>query len=109
MYAVEYRSLGPKNVSDSNVNDTHDVINNEQEITPNDVGDNGDLITDGENNETLPLVVNDQSKLNELISEQQNDPTLANCMHQAKVKKGNYYFKSGALFHREKIADRTSG
>jgi len=26
-------------------------------------------------------------------------------MHQAKAGKGNYFFKSGALFHREKIAD----
>ena len=99
--------MGPKNVSDSDVNDTHDVINYEQEITPNDVGDNDDLIIDGENNDTLPFVVSDQNKLNELISKLQNDPTLANCMHQAKVKKGNYYFKSGVFFTKRKL--RTSG
>jgi len=26
-------------------------------------------------------------------------------MHQAKAGKGNYFFKFGALFHREKVAD----
>ena len=56
--------------------------------------------------DTLPFAVTDQSKLTELISEQQNNHTLTNCMHQAKVGKGNYFFKSGALFHREKIADQ---
>jgi len=56
--------------------------------------------------DTLPFAVTDQSKLTELISEQQNDHTLTNCMHQAKVGKGNYFFKGGALFHREKIADQ---
>jgi len=56
--------------------------------------------------DTLPFAVTDQNKMTELISEQQNDHTLTNCMHQAKVGKGNYFFKGGALFHREKIADQ---
>ena len=51
-------------------------------------------------------MITDQSKLQELISDQQTDPSVANCMHQAKAKKGNYLFKSGALFHQEKIADQ---
>ena len=47
--------------------------------------------------DTLPFAVTDQNKMTELISEQQNDHTLTNCMHQAKVGKGNYFFKGGAL------------
>ena len=54
----------------------------------------------------IMLTVKMLSKLDELISEQQSDITLKDCIHQAQLSKGNYYFKSGALFHREKIANQ---
>jgi len=95
--------------NDLNINnDTNGQVENkaEEKVTHDDLDDKGDQSVDGENTETLPYTVTDQRKLQELISEQQTDPSLANCMHQAKAKKGNYLFKSGALFHREKIADQ---
>ena len=82
------------NTHDGNTDDTNDTST----ISGNDDGN--------ENAETMPFIVTDQSKLDELIAEQQTDPTLTNCMRQAKVGKRNYYFKSGALFHRKKIADQ---
>ena len=75
------------------------IINDEHNDYNNDNVDDQDL-------ESLPFVVTDQSKLDELISEQQNDITLKDYIHQAQVSKGNYYFKSGALFHRKKIANQ---
>jgi len=87
-------SCADSNTHDGNTDDTNDT----SIISGNDDGN--------ENVETMPLIVTDQSKLDEMIAEQQTDPTLTNCMRQAKVGKGNYYFKSGALFHREKIADQ---
>ena len=101
-----------------NVNDSHlDQDSNDENKSHNETNgqtDDGPTVditsdqdsTDSESIDTLPFVVTDQSKLSELISEQQNDHTLTNCMHQAKLGKGNYFFKSGALFHREKIADQ---
>jgi len=90
---------------DSNEDRSHKETNGQTDEKPVvDTGSNQDTV-DSESIETLPFAVTDQSKLIELISEQQNDPTLTNCMHQAKAGKGNYFFKSGALFHREKVAD----
>jgi len=87
-------------------NNGHDETNGQTDDRPTvDIASNQDS-TESESIDTLPFAVTDQSKLTELISEQQNDHTLTNCMHQAKVSKGNYFFKGGALFHREKIADQ---
>ena len=102
--------------SSNDGDDTHHNETNEQtedklnEPTVDTVGnqdsvDNVDVESESTAS-TLPFVVTDQSKLTKLIVEHQNDHTSTNCMHQANVGKGNYFFKSGALFHREKIADQ---
>ena len=54
--------------------------------------DNNDNVHD-QDVESFPFVVTDQSKSDELISEQQSDITLKDCIHQAQLSKGNYYFK----------------
>jgi len=114
-----------ENVNDKHVNqcsndrdDTHHNETNEQtedelnepSVDTDTVGnqdsvDNVDVESESTAS-TPPFVVTDQSKLTELIVERQNDHTLTNCMHQANVGKGNYFFKFGALFHREKFADQ---
>jgi len=92
----------------NNENNAHDETHGQTDDRPTDdtVQDTSQDSIDSESIDTLPFAVTDQSKLMELISEQQSDHTLANCLHQAKVGKGNYFFKSGVLFHREKIADQ---
>jgi len=70
-----------------------------------DIASNQDS-TESESIDTPPFAVTHQSNLIELISEQRNDHTLTNCMHQAKVAKSNNFFKGGAKFHPEKIADQ---
>jgi len=61
--------------------DNDNVIINEEH---ND--DNNDIVND-QDVESLTFVVTDQSKLNELIFEQQSDITLKDCIHQAQVSK----------------------
>jgi len=65
-----------------------------------DIASNQDS-TDSESIDTPQFAVTHQSNLIELISEQRNDHTLTNCMHRAKVAKGNYFFKGGAKFYPE--------
>jgi len=90
---------------DSNEDRSHKETNGQTDDEPVvDTGSNQDTIG-SESIETVHFAVTDQGKLIELISEQQNDPTLTNCMHQAKAGKDNYFFKSVALFHRDKVAD----
>jgi len=89
----------------SNVEDSHDKTSEQAGSEPTDNADNQNN-TINDDVETVPFAVTNQSKLTELISEQQNDPSLDNCMRQAKIGKGNYFFKSGVLFHREKISDQ---
>ena len=73
-------------------NNGHDETNGQVDDRPTvDIASNQDN-TDIESIDTLPFAVTDQSKLTELISEQQSDHTLTNCTHQAKVGKGNHFF-----------------
>ena len=77
----------------SNVEDSHDETSEQADSEPTDNADNQNK-TINDDVETVPFAVTNQSKLTELISEQQNDSSLDNCMRQAKTGKGNYFFKS---------------
>lgn len=44
----------------------------------------------------------------QLIVEQQNDPTLHQCFSLARRGKGNYYLQNGVLMHKEKILGQDS-
>jgi len=77
----------------SNVEDSHDETSEQADSEPTDNADNQNN-TINDDVETVTFAVTNQSKLTELISEQQNDSSLDNCMRQAKTGKGNYFFKS---------------
>ena len=67
-------------------NNGHDATNGQTDDRPTvDIASNQDS-TESESIDTLPFAVTDKSKLTELISEQQNDHTLTNCMHYDTIR-----------------------
>jgi len=67
-------------------NNGHDETNGQVDDRPTvDIASNQDS-AESESIDTLPFAVTDKSKLTELISEQQNDHTLTNCMHYDTIR-----------------------
>jgi len=52
----------------------------------------------------VPDVEESQVARNQLIMEQQTDPSLCQCFSLMERGKGDYYLQNGILLHKEKIA-----
>jgi len=79
----------------------------------NDENNSASNVTENESIDVLPLdnILRENnpsdSKVSELIDEQQADETLSGAFNFAKQNKGGYFIKNGLLFHQTKICENT--